>query len=37
MKEEYLVQIIEKLHKCDDLSLMDLIYQLLDKSVQETA
>ena len=37
MKEEYILQIIEKLHKCDDLSLLDLISQLLDKSVQEAA
>lgn len=37
MKEEYISTIIEKLHKCDDLSLLDLISQLLDKSVQETA
>lgn len=37
MKEEYILQITEKLHNCDDLSLLDLISQLLDKSVQETA
>lgn len=37
MKEEYICSIIEKLHKCDDLSLLDLIAQLLDKTVQETA
>ena len=37
MKEEYIARIIEQLHKCDDLSLLDLVYQLLDKSIQETA
>lgn len=37
MKEEYVKQINEKLHKCSDLALLDLILQLLDKSIQETA
>ncbi len=32
MKEEYLAQIIELLQKCDDLSLLDLILKLLQKS-----
>jgi hypothetical protein len=36
MKEEYIKQITEKMYMCDDLSLLDLISQLLDKSVQET-
>lgn len=36
MKEECIALIIEKLHKCDDLGLLDLISQLLDKGVQET-
>ena len=37
MKEEYILQITELLHACDDLLLLDLISQLLDKSIQETA
>lgn len=37
MKEEYIIQIIEKLHTCNDLPLLDLISQLLDKSIQEPA
>ena len=37
MKEEYVNIIIEQLHKCEDLSLLDLISQLLDKSIQEPA
>ena len=37
MKEEYIAQIIEKLHNCNDLPLLDLISQLLDKSVKEPA
>lgn len=35
MKEEYILQITELLHNCNDLSLLDLIFQLLDKSVQQ--
>lgn len=34
MKEEYVLKIIDKLHACDDLSLLDLIATLLDKSVK---
>lgn len=37
MKEEYVKQINERLYKCVDLALLDLILQLLDKSIQETA
>ena len=33
MKEQYILQINEHLQKCDDLSLLDLILQLLDKSI----
>ena len=29
MKEEYVSKIIEELSRCEDLSLLDLIYQLL--------
>ena len=36
MKEEYLQKIHELAEKCDDLSLLDLIYQLLNKSVQHS-
>ena len=37
MREEYIALIISKLHKCDDVSLLDLVVQLLDKSIQEAA
>ena len=33
MKEEYVVKINELLEKCNDLSLLDLIYKLLNKSI----
>lgn len=33
MKEEYIQAITELLKKCDDPSLLDLIYQLLAKRV----
>lgn len=33
MKEDYIKAIIELLQKCQDDSLLDLIYQLLKKSV----
>lgn len=33
MKEEYISEITDLLHTCDDLSLLDLILQLLDKSI----
>ena len=29
MKEEYISKIIEELLRCNDISLLDLIYQLL--------
>ena len=32
MKKEYIAKIIELLHKCEDLSLLDLIMKLLQKS-----
>ena len=35
MKEEYTQEITELLKKCNDLSLLDLIYQLLKKQVIE--
>ena len=31
MKEEYTEKIIEQLPNCNDLSMLDLIYQLLKK------
>jgi hypothetical protein len=37
MKEEYVLKIHDLTEKCNDLSLLDLIYQLLNKSVQEVA
>ena len=36
MKEEYVKEITELLKKCDDLSLLDLIYQLLQKHSAQT-
>lgn len=35
MKEEYVKKIIEQLKMCDDISLLDLIYQLLKKQTAE--
>ena len=32
MKEEYIQQIIELMNQCNDVSLLDLILQLLQKS-----
>lgn len=32
MKEEYIQQIIELMNQCNDISLLDLIMQLLQKS-----
>lgn len=37
MREDYITQIIEKLHYCEDLALLDLISQLLDTSIQKVA
>ena len=37
MKEEYIAQIVEKLYNCNDLPLLDLISQLLDKNIKEPA
>ena len=34
MKEEYILKISELLHVCDDVELLDLIFQLLDKSIK---
>lgn len=34
MSEEYIKEIIELLPQCEDLSLLDLIYQLLKKRVE---
>lgn len=33
MKEDYILQIVKLLRKCDDISLLDLIKKLLEKSV----
>lgn len=32
MKEEYIQKIVELLQQCNDMSLIDLIFQLLQKS-----
>lgn len=34
MKEKYVSSIIELLHKCNDIRLLDLILTLLHKSIQ---
>ena len=36
MKEEYISKITELLPNCNDLSLLDLIYQLLKKQSAQT-
>ena len=36
MKEEYIQEITELLKKCNDLSLIDLIFQLLQKRSAQT-
>jgi len=33
MKEQYIEKIVELLEKCNDISLLDLVYKLLNKSV----
>ena len=33
LKEEYILQIMALMNKCEDISLLDLIKKLLDKSV----
>lgn len=33
MKEQYINEIINLLHQCDDISLLDLIFKLLNKSL----
>ena len=37
MKEEYILQIVDLLHLCDDISLLDFVFQVLDKSIQKAA
>lgn len=37
MKDAYVKQIIEQLHECNDLALLDLISRILNKSIQEAA
>lgn len=34
MKEDYIKEIIEMLKDCDDITMLDLIYQLLQKCQQ---
>ena len=36
MKEEYVQEITELLPKCNDLSLLDFIYQLLQRQAAQT-
>lgn len=33
MKEEYILQITDLLHTCEDMALLDLVLQILDKSI----
>lgn len=33
MKEQYINEIMKLLHQCDDISLLDLIFKLLNKSL----
>lgn len=33
MKEQYTLEIIERLEHCNDVALLDLILKLLDKSI----
>lgn len=33
MKEQYTLEIIERLEHCNDVALLDLIVKLLDKSI----
>ena len=35
MKDEYINEIIKLLPNCNDLSLLDLIYQLLQKQIAQ--
>ena len=35
MKEEYIEKIVDLLKRCNDLSLLDFIYQLLKKQTAE--
>lgn len=37
MKEQYIKEIINLLHQCEDLSFLDFLYQLLKKELTETA
>lgn len=37
MKEEYILQINDRLKRCEDVGLLDLILKILDKSIQEAA
>lgn len=34
MKDQYVASIIERIRACTDVALLDLIDQLLDKSIQ---
>lgn len=36
MKEEYIAQIIEQLKLCEDLSLLDFIFQLFQKHLEQS-
>lgn len=37
MKEEYIKAIKEQLDECNDLSLLDLVYQLINKAKERAA
>lgn len=34
MKQEYIEKIIQKLQECEDIALLDLVYQILEKSAK---
>ena len=36
MKEEYIKQIIELLNRCQDVAVLDFIYQFLKKRIDKT-
>ena len=35
MKEQYILQINEQLQNCNDIALLDLILQILNKSIEQ--
>lgn len=37
MKDDYISQIIDRLKRCNDLALLDLVLNLLDESIEQTS